>query len=131
MLSLLSIDNLDLENSRVPKYKRSRQSTRQGSRLSRLTRFLLKNLWLGATSVIISNPQSNPQCMMSCTTSACFGSPRSLLSRCNTYERHLDTVEVCGSSPHGPTIFFNNLETVVPFYVAPSCSNKTLNPCIC
>jgi hypothetical protein len=31
---------------------------------------------------------------MSCATSACFGSPRGLLSCCKTYERHLDTVEV-------------------------------------
>src|ERR1700730_15440261 len=53
----------------------------------------------------ISNPHSNPQCMMSCATSAYFGSPRGLLSCCKTYERHLDTVEVCGSSPHGPTIY--------------------------
>ncbi len=36
--------------------------------------------WMGATSVIISNPQ----CMMSCTTSAYFGSPRGLLSYCKT-----------------------------------------------
>ena len=36
-------------------------------------------------------------------TSAYFGSPRGLLSYCKTYER-FDTVEVWGSSPHGPTI---------------------------
>jgi len=57
---------------------------------------------MGATSVIISSPHSNPQCMMSCATSACFGSPRGLLS-------YFDTVEVCGSSPHGPTISFSEL----------------------
>jgi len=37
-------------------------------------------------------------------TSAYFGSPRGLLSGCKTYERYFDTVEVWGSSPHGPTI---------------------------
>src|ERR1700724_3715438 len=67
---------------------------------------------MGTTSVIISNPQSNPQCMMSCTTSAYFGSPRGLLSCCKAYPCHLDTVEVCGSSPHGPTIIFNTLAGV-------------------
>src|SRR5438034_11340210 len=38
-------------------------------------------------------------------TSAYFGSPRGLVSYCNTYPCHPDTVEVWGSSPHGPTIF--------------------------
>jgi hypothetical protein len=61
-------------------------------------------------TVIFSNPQSNPLSMMSCTTSAYFGSPRGLLSCCKAYPCHLDTVEVCGSSPHGPTILFNTLE---------------------
>jgi len=42
-----------------------------------------------------------------------------------------DTVEVCGSSPHGPTISFNNLEAMFPFRVAPYCSNKSLCRCIC
>ena len=41
-------------------------------------------------------------------TSAYFGSPRGLVSYCNTYPCYLDTVEVWGSSPHGPTIVFNN-----------------------
>jgi hypothetical protein len=36
--------------------------------------------------VIISNLHSNPQCMMSCATSAYFGSPRGLVSCCNTYQ---------------------------------------------
>ena len=36
-------------------------------------------------------------------TSAYFGSPRGLVSYCNTYPC-FDTVEVWGSSPHGPTI---------------------------
>ena len=35
-------------------------------------------------------------------------SPRSC---CKTYPCHLDTVEVWGSSPHGPTIVFNTLES--------------------
>jgi hypothetical protein len=59
-----------------------------------------------AVSVIISDLQSNPQCMTPCTTSACFASPRGLLSCCKTYSGSIDTVEVCGSSPHGPTILF-------------------------
>jgi len=42
-------------------------------------------------------------------TSAYFGSPRGLLSYCKTYERYIDTVEVWGSSPHGPTIVSNHL----------------------
>src|SRR5258708_31014197 len=60
-------------------------------------------------TVFFSNPQSNPESMMSCTTSAYFGSPRGLLSCCKSYPCYLDTVEVCGSSPHGPTIFFSEL----------------------
>ena len=47
-------------------------------------------------------------------TSAYFGSPRGLVSGCKTNPCHLDTVEVWGSSPHGPTILFNNLaETLI------------------
>ena len=46
--------------------------------------FCGKKTEMGATCMIISNPQSNPQCMMSCTTSAYFGSPRGLVSYCNT-----------------------------------------------
>src|ERR1700687_3657315 len=60
----------------------------------------------------ISNPHSNPQCVVTCTTSAYFGSPRGLLSCCKTYPGKIDTVEVCGSSPHGPTIIFNTLAGV-------------------
>jgi len=37
-------------------------------------------------------------------TSAHFGSPRDLISCCNTYPCYFDTVEIWGSSPHGPTI---------------------------
>ena len=68
-----------------------------------------KEAWIDATSMVISNPHSNPQCVMSCMTSACFGSPRGLLSCCKTYPGSIDTVEVCGSSPHGPTILFKQL----------------------
>ncbi len=41
-------------------------------------------------------------------TSAYFGSPRGLVSYYNTYPCYLGTVVVWGSSPHGPTIVFNN-----------------------
>src|SRR5713101_8964530 len=51
-----------------------------------------------------------PTKSVSCTTSAYFGSPRGLVSYCKTYPC-LDTVEVWGSSPHGPTIVFNTLES--------------------
>src|SRR5437660_6956207 len=46
---------------------------------------------------------------MSCMSCAYFGSPRGLVSYCNAYPCYLDTVEVWGSSPHGPTISFNGL----------------------
>jgi hypothetical protein len=74
--------------------------------------FCGKEAEMGTTSVIISNPQSNPQCMMSCATSAYFGSPR------------VDTVEVCGSSPHGPTIFFSELASTTFLDQAPIGSIK-------
>ena len=35
-------------------------------------------MWIAAEFVDFSNPQSNPQTMMSCATSAYFGSPRGL-----------------------------------------------------
>src|SRR5579864_4943107 len=50
------------------------------------------------------NPQSNPQTMMSCATSAFFGSPRGLVSCCKTNARYSDKGEVGGSSPPRPTI---------------------------
>ena len=37
-----------------------------------------------------------------------------------------DTVEVWGSSPHGPTIYFNKLPTVVAIPKAPKSSVRTL-----
>ena len=55
-------------------------------------------------------------------TSAYFGSPRGLVSYCNTYPCHLDTVEVWGSSPHGPTIFFKELASTTPVPKAPNGS---------
>jgi hypothetical protein len=54
--------------------------------------------------VFISNPHPNPQSAMSCTT--------------------FDTVEVCGSSPHGPTIFFNKLASATSLGKAPNGSIK-------
>src|SRR5258708_39241877 len=75
-------------------------------------------------TVFFSNPQSNPESMMSCTTSAYFGSPRGLLSCCKSYPCHLDTVEVCGSSPHGPTIFFSELASTTFLGKAPIGSIK-------
>src|SRR5216684_5991134 len=41
---------------------------------------------------------------MSYMTSGHFGSPRDLISCCNIYPCYFDTVEIWGSSPHGPTI---------------------------
>jgi hypothetical protein len=38
----------------------------------------------------------------------------------------LDTVEVWGSSPHGPTIFFNKLATLTAFSKAPKSSIYSL-----
>jgi len=55
---------------------------------------------------------------MSYMTSAYFGSPRGLLSYCKTYERYIDTVEVWGSSPHGPTISFKQLH-IRPIFLQP------------
>jgi hypothetical protein len=66
--------------------------------------------------VFISNPHPNPQSAMTCTTSAYFGSPRGLLS--------FDTVEVCGSSPHGPTISFSELASITSLGKAPIGSIK-------
>jgi hypothetical protein len=45
-----------------------------------------------------ANPQPNPQIEMSCTTSANFGSPRGLVSRCKICQGNFDTVEVRSSS---------------------------------
>jgi hypothetical protein len=56
-----------------------------------------------------SNPQPNPQKMMSCTTCRYFGSPRVVVSRCKTYPGYAHTVEVVGSNPTAPTISFLGL----------------------
>jgi len=37
-----------------------------------------------------------------------------------------DTVEVWGSSPHGPTIFFNRLASVTAFIITPNSSIYSL-----
>jgi threonine synthase len=50
--------------------------------------------------------------MLSWTTSAYFGSPR------------VDTVEVCGSSPHGPTLSFKDLASTTFLNQAPNGSIK-------
>jgi hypothetical protein len=60
-----------------------------------------------------SSAFSNPQKVCLIRTSAYFGSPGGLVCCCKTYERHLDTVEVWGSSPHGPTIVFNHLGKIL------------------
>ena len=52
----------------------------------------------------ISNPQPNPQIVMSCTAYGYFGSPRRLVSCCKTNKRYSDKGEVGGSSPPRPTI---------------------------
>jgi hypothetical protein len=77
----------------------------------------------------ISNPHSNPQSMMFCTTSAYVGSPRRLLSCCKTYPGSIDTVEVSGSSPDGPTIILNNLESFLwnPAKTSPVIGPKNAN----
>jgi hypothetical protein len=55
----------------------------------------------------ILNPNPNPQHAMSCTISAYVGSPRGLVSRCNTTSGQTDKGEVGGSSPPRPTIQIN------------------------
>ncbi len=52
--------------------------------VNRLYYLCYKRIQKGEASLIISNPHSNPQCMMSCATSAYVGSPRGLVSYCNT-----------------------------------------------
>jgi hypothetical protein len=66
-----------------------------------------------------SQPEGQPEM---CPTSGYYqvlGSP----------QQPFDTVEVWGSSPHGPTIYFNNIRTLSAFCVAPHCSNKSLSHC--
>jgi len=40
------------------------------------------------------------------------------------FRHEIDTVEVCGSSPHGPTIFFSELASTTFLGQAPIGSNK-------
>jgi hypothetical protein len=64
-----------------------------------------------------SNPQPNPQNVMSYTTSAYLGSPRGFISRCK-----IDTVEVRSSSLLVPTISFNGLASLTSLREAPNGS---------
>jgi hypothetical protein len=49
--------------------------------------------------------------------------------RCGQARDSFDTVEVWGSSPHVPTIFFNRLAILDPFFVAPKRSINGLSSC--
>jgi len=60
---------------------------------------------MGTGAVIFSNPHPNPQSAMSHTTS-------------------VDTVEVSGSSPDGPTIFFSELASTTSPSKGPNGSIK-------
>ena len=61
------------------------------------------------------NPQSNPQFAMSCMTCAAFGSPRMLVSCCNTYSRSAVTAKAAGSSPVVPAIHSKRV-ALIPFF---------------
>jgi hypothetical protein len=54
---------------------------------------------------------------------ACDGVPRKL-TLINSLHATFDAVEVFGSSPHGPTIFFNGLVPTTTFGQAPIGSIK-------
>jgi hypothetical protein len=57
-------------------------------------------------------PSSNPRCVQPRRIIKCLAVPNSLVSYCvSTSCYRFDTVEVCGSSPHGSTILFNTLES--------------------
>jgi len=56
--------------------------------------------WYGG----FSNPQPNPQEMMSCMAYGYFGSPRGFVCRCKTYSRSAVTAEVASSSLVVPAI---------------------------
>ena len=70
----------------------------------------------------VASNTTQPTKSMSYMTSAYFGSPRGLISCCKTYPSHLDTVEVWGSSPHGPTISSNGLASTTSVSKAPNGS---------
>jgi len=74
-------------------------------------------------SVLDFQPTTQPTKSMSYRTSAYFGSPRGLISYCNTYPCHLDTVGVWGSSPHGPTIVFTEQKSPENF----TCNSSPVN----
>src|SRR6266566_6686687 len=73
---------------------------------------------LAVQSALEFQPTTQPTKSMSCMTSSYFGSPRGLVSCCKTYPCYLDTVEVWGSSPHGPTISFKQLH-IRPIFLQP------------
>ena len=65
---------------------------------------------LGCMGRQISNPQPDPQKMMSCTTCRYFGSPRVVVSCCKTYPGKTVTAEVASSSLVVPAITLNGLQ---------------------
>jgi len=56
-----------------------------------------------------TNPQPNPQFMMTCATYGYFGSPRVVVSCCKTNPRYAVTAEAAGSSPVVPASVLNQL----------------------
>ena len=62
------------------------------------------------------NPKANPRCVRLLSIIKYLAVPNSLVS--------FDTVEVCGSSPHGPTIFFSELASTTSLGKAPIGSIK-------
>jgi hypothetical protein len=78
------------------------------------------------------NPQSNPQTMMCCTTSAYFGSPRGLVSCCKTNARYSDKGEVGGSSPPRPTIqITSKYASILTFPLFGALPQKTVLSTVC
>src|ERR1035441_9905635 len=76
-----------------------------------------------------SNPQPNPQKMMSCTTCRYFGSPRVVVSRCKTYPGYAVTAEVASSSLVVPAILLNCLQGTSKSNLGPFGSNKRFRIC--
>src|SRR6266403_2342544 len=94
--------------------------------------FLGNEYGLLKTSWTFSNPQPNPQIAMSCTTSACFGSPRGLVSCCKTYPRYPDKGEVGGSSPPRPTIHITSkYAAIFTFPLFGDLAQKTVLSTVC
>jgi hypothetical protein len=69
----------------------------------------------------ISNPQPNPQKMMSCATCRYFGSPRVVVSCCKTNPRYAVTAEVASSSLVVPAIKFSENRNVQESPFGASC----------